>query len=164
MDALIAKADSVQPLNKRSKDRKHGHGHKHQNDSKRAGPSSQPADRTALSVQDHTSLPRSLRPTSNLPEGVKKHSHISNKNLRLDLDRQAERNARAKALRDDAELLTEAVGAEVGRIEVDGELERTWRVGQAEIEKEVGLEAKRQRREWKLDGGPYRARYTRNGR
>lgn len=161
MDALIAKADAIQPLRKRTREPKHGR--KRQIGTNNAGPS-QLADRTASSIQANTSLPRSLRPTSPLPEGVKKHSHVPNKRLRLDLDRQEERNARAKALRDDAELLTGAVGADAGRIEVDGELERTWRVGQAEINKEVGLEATRQRREWKLDGGPYRSRYTRNGR
>ena len=161
MDALIARADAIQPLKKHGKSKKND-GRRYDNN--KAGPSSEHEDRTASSVQASTSLPKSLRPTSPTPEGVKKHSHIKNKKLRIDLDRQAERNARAKAHREDAKLLTEAVGAETGRIEVEDELERTWRVGQADIEKDAGLEATRQRREWKLDGGPYRARYTRNGR
>ena len=49
-------------------------------------------------------------------------------------------------------------------MEVEGELEKTWRVGQDEIVKSAGQEAAKGRREWKLDGGPYRSRYTRNGR
>lgn len=57
-------------------------------------------------------------------------------------------------------LLTE----EKGMMEVEGELEKTWRVGQEEIAAAAGQEAARGRQEWKLDGGPYRSRYTRNGR
>ena len=53
---------------------------------------------------------------------------------------------------------------DAGRLEAEGALERTWRVGQDEIVRAAGLEAARGRREWVLDGGPYRARYTRNGR
>ncbi len=67
-------------------------------------------------------------------------------------------------MREDAALLTEAIGADVGQLEAEGPLERTWRLGQEEIVKEVGMEAAKGRREWTLDGGPYRSRYTRNGR
>ena len=49
-------------------------------------------------------------------------------------------------------------------MEVEGELERTWRIGQNEIVESAGQEAALGRREWKLDGGPYRSRYSRNGR
>ena len=48
--------------------------------------------------------------------------------------------------------------------ELEDEMERTWRVGQDEVVKASGQEAARGRREWTLDGGPYRSRYTRNGR
>ena len=44
------------------------------------------------------------------------------------------------------------------------EMERTWRVGQEEIVRAAGVEGALGRREWRLDGGPYRARYSRNGR
>lgn len=43
-------------------------------------------------------------------------------------------------------------------------MERTWRLGQGDIVQAVGQEAGRGRREVKLEGGPYRVRYTRNGR
>jgi U3 small nucleolar RNA-associated protein 7 len=52
----------------------------------------------------------------------------------------------------------------VGGIEVEGEMERTWRVGQSDIVQSSGQEAAKGRNEYKLDGGPYRSRYTRNGR
>ena len=126
--------------------------------------SEQPSSATLVSIQDSTSLPRSLRPSSPAPKGVKKHGHIADRRLRLELDRREERTARAQALREDAALLTEAVGADAGRIEVESEMERTWRLTQNEIVREVGVEAARQQREYKLDGGPYRCRYTRNGR
>lgn len=64
----------------------------------------------------------------------------------------------------DAELLTTAVGTDAGRMEVEGEMERTWRVTQHDIAKGAGQEAGKGRREWILDSGSYRARYTRNGR
>ena len=53
---------------------------------------------------------------------------------------------------------------EAGAIEVEGEMERTWRVGQSEVVQLSGQEAAKGRNEYKLDGGPYRSRYTRNGR
>ncbi|TBU44632.1 BING4CT-domain-containing protein [Dichomitus squalens] len=49
-------------------------------------------------------------------------------------------------------------------MEVDGDLEKTWRVGQDEIAAAAGQQAAQGRQEWKLDGGPYRVRYTKNGR
>lgn len=49
-------------------------------------------------------------------------------------------------------------------MEAEGEMDRTWRVGQKDIVGSTGQEAARGRKEWKLDGGPYRSRYTRNGR
>ncbi|EJD08528.1 BING4CT-domain-containing protein [Fomitiporia mediterranea MF3/22] len=171
MDSLIAKADAMRPVAKRRKTgdkpgpskSKHG---RTSDGSKKAKESSQPekASETLISIKSKTSLPRSLRPTSPPPKGVKKHAHITNKSLRLELDRRAEQTARSQALRADVALLTEAVGADAGRVEVEDEMERTWRVGQAEIVREVGVEAARQQKEYKLDGGPYRVRYTRNGR
>lgn len=149
MDALIAKADALGPPGKK---RKISHKFPQSNPS---------ADRTVNSIAKHTSLPKSLLPTSPLPETVHKHSHIANKKLRTELTRNSAHNERAKALLLDAELL---LPGDAGMMEAEGELERTWRVGQLEISEGAGQEAARGRREWKLDGGPYRARYTRNGR
>ncbi|KAI5119540.1 hypothetical protein M0805_008526 [Coniferiporia weirii] len=168
MDSLISKADAIRPVAKRRRvDGKAGR--PSSSSSKKAGPSTQqkqqqPVDATVASIESRTAVPRSLRPSSPPPKGTKTHAHITNKKLRLELDRRAAHVSRVHAARADAELLTEAIGAESGRVEVEGEMERTWRVGQAEIAREVGGEAAKQRKEWKLEGGPYRSRYTRNGR
>lgn len=49
-------------------------------------------------------------------------------------------------------------------MQVEGEMDRTWRISQDEIVKQVGAEAAKGRKEMVLDGGPYRSRYSRNGR
>ena len=154
MDALIAKADAIKPLYKK---RKTAHDAR-----PKAGPSKKPSDDpTATSVSQHTALPRSLRPSSPPPEDAKKYNHIHNKKLRTQLTRQSTQNARAKRLVKDAELL---LTEDAGLMEVEGELEKTWRVGQYEIVQAAGQQAAQGRQEWKLDDGPYRTRYTRNGR
>ncbi|XP_006457340.1 hypothetical protein AGABI2DRAFT_229703 [Agaricus bisporus var. bisporus H97] len=154
MDSLFAKADAIKPLAKRQKT-----SHKSsQNASKR--PSTE--NHTAQSVSKHTSVPRSLLPASNESPDVPKFSHIANKKLRGELQRQSAHNARAKALvQDTAEML---MVEDAGKIQVEGESERTWRIGQNEVVQSAGQEAAKGRRELKLDGGPYRTRYTRNGR
>ena len=112
-------------------------------------------------VIQHTSLPKSLRPTSPLPGNLPKHKHIKDLKLRTKLDRQAAHAARSKALVDDADLL---LTGEAGKMQVENEMERTWRIGQDDIVQGAGQEAAKGRRELKLDGGPYRSRYSRNGR
>ncbi|KAG0696524.1 NUC141 domain-containing protein [Suillus ampliporus] len=109
----------------------------------------------------HTSLPKSLRPTSPPPDNVPKHKHVKDLKLRTKLNRQAVHAARSKALVEDAELL---LTSEAGKMQVENELERTWRIGQDDIAQGAGQEAAKGRRELKLDGGPYRSRYSRNGR
>ena len=154
MEALFSKADAIRPVTKRRKIHKDD-GPKH---SSRPKPED---DKTLNSVSVHTKLPKSLRNLSPAPESLPKYAHIANKKLRAQLTRQAAQTARSKALVKDAELL---LTEDAGRIEVEGELEKTWRVGQSEIVKSAGEEAARGRKEWALDGGPYRSRYTRNGR
>lgn len=155
MDALIAKADAIRPVTKKRRIQK---------DSNEKGSSSRPStsdDRTLGSVSLHTALPKSLRTNSPPPENVPKYGHIKDKKLRTQLTRQSTQSARAKALVRDAELL---LAEDAGLMEVEGEMEKTWRVGQEEIAQAAGQEAAHGRQEWKLDGGPYRSRYTRNGR
>ncbi|KAA1477842.1 BING4CT-domain-containing protein [Dentipellis sp. KUC8613] len=153
MDRLIAKADAIRPLQKKR--------------SKGPPPHKKPKtehnthDPVVNSIASHTTLPKSLRASSPLPEGTKTYSHIANKKLRSELNRQSAHAARSKALLKDAELL---LNEDAGKMEVEGEMERTWRIGQDEIAKQVGVEAAKGRREMVLDGGPYRSRYTRNGR
>ena len=162
MDSLFAKADAIQPLSKKNKPKNDKNRSKksdtRKNASTKPGPSS---DRTRTSITQHTSLPRSLRPTSPLPENVPKHGHIKDLKLRAQLGRQAAHAARTKALLQDAELL---LTGDVGMVEVENEMEKTWRVSQDEIVRGTGQEAAKGRKEWILDGGPYRSRYSRNGR
>jgi U3 small nucleolar RNA-associated protein 7 len=157
MDSLIAKAEASRPLAKKRKIFT-SRGRSAQKHTKSSEP---PSDPTVNSISKHTSLPKSLRETSPLPENVPKHSHIANKKLRAELTRHSTHAARSKALLKDAELL---LGDEAGKMEVEGDMERTWRITQDEIAKAAGQEAAKGRRELKLDGGPYRSRYTRNGR
>lgn len=156
MDSLIAKADAIRPLSKKPRAISRP-------TQPKAGPSKKPTtdDPTAVSVSQHTSLPRSLRPSSPPPEEAKKYSHIHNKKLRTHLSRQSTQNARSKRLLKDAELL---LTEDAGLMEVEGDLDKTWRVGQNDIARSAGQQAAHGRQEWKLDAGPYRTRYTRNGR
>ncbi|TFK45254.1 BING4CT-domain-containing protein [Heliocybe sulcata] len=157
MDSLIAKADAIQPVHKRRNNSK-------RNPAPRNGPSKHApqTDSTLSSITHQTALPRSLRPSSPLPENAPTHNHVPNKKLRAELSRQSAQSIRRKQLIEDAaELL---LVDDAGKMEVEGEMERTWRMTQEEICREAGAEAAKGRREWKLDGGPYRARYTRNGR
>ncbi|KAF8836563.1 BING4CT-domain-containing protein [Paxillus ammoniavirescens] len=161
MDSLFAKADAIQPLSKHKKTSKQGKQGKKPESKKapsKAGPSS---DRTLTSVAQNTSLPKSLRPTSPPPENLPKHTHIKDLKLRTQLNRQAAHAARAKTLLQDAELL---LADDAGLMQVENDMEKTWRVGQDEIVKGAGQEGSKGRQEWKLDGGPYRSRYSRNGR
>ena len=160
MDALIAQADALQPLRTHKRSRAPPHTRR-PNTAHTAASSSHDQDHTLRSIVAHTALLKSLRPSSPLPDGVPTHNHIANKKLRTHLHRQSAHAARSKVLLRDAELL---LPEEAGRMEVEGEMDRTWRVGQDEIVRQVGAEVAKGRREMVLDGGPYRARYTRNGR
>jgi U3 small nucleolar RNA-associated protein 7 len=155
MDSLIAKAEAIRPVTKR---RKLSGDVPHKRTKQGQTPTT---DETLNSVAKHTSLPKSLRATDPLPENVPKHAHITNPKLRSELTRQSAQAARSKALLKDAELL---LTENAGTMEVEGEMEKTWRVGQDEIARSAGQEAAKGRREWKLEGGPYKSRYSRNGR
>ena len=109
----------------------------------------------------NTALPKSLRTTDPVPQNARKYNHIANKRLRTTLRRQSANAERSKALLKDAELL---LPNEAGQMEVEGDMDKTWRVSQDDIIKVVSVEAARGRKEFQLDGGPYRAKYTRNGR
>lgn len=169
MEALISKADSLGAV---SRHHKHPKGQKAKKSSepsdpsKQAGPStSEPDDSTAASLGARVELPKSLRAGSPPPNHTKsQHRHIKNKKLRLELERQSTKSARAQKAVVEASIVTDAVGADAGQIQVDDDIERTWRLGQSEIVQEVGIEAAQQRKEWKLEDGPYRCSYTRNGR
>ena len=154
MNALFAKADAIGPASKRRMTDKGA-------PSRKPRPERPGDDKTFDSIASHTTLPKSLRSNEPLPDNLPKYSHIANHKLRAQLTRQSTHSARARALVKDADLL---LTEEAGLVEVEGEMERTWRVGQDEIVQAAGQDAARGRKEYSLDGGPYRSRYTRNGR
>jgi U3 small nucleolar RNA-associated protein 7 len=143
MESLLARADAIKPYKKRK-------------NSHTPGSSNQ----TSKSVAKHLKIPNSLQDTHKLPEDDT-YKHIANKKLRTHLNRQSAQGARALALVEDAEML---LMDDAGGMQVESEMDRTWRVGQTEIIQSAGQEAAKGRKEYKLDGGPYRSRYTRNGR
>ena len=162
MDALFSKADAIRPVAKRRKtsSTKGDHHSKKPSTSKSQGESSS-NDHTLNSVAVNTKLPKSLRDSLPQDESLHQYKHIANKKLRAQLTRQSAQSARSKALVKDAELL---LAEDAGMVQVEGDMEKTWRVGQSEVVQAAGEEAARGRKEWTLEGGPYRARYTRNGR
>jgi U3 small nucleolar RNA-associated protein 7 len=115
----------------------------------------------SLISKANTVLPKSLRPAGPVPETTRKYNHIANKKLRTTLQRQSANTERGKALLRDADLL---LPNKAGKMEAEGYMDRTWRISQDEIVNSISVEAARGRKEFTLDGGPYRARYTRNGR
>ena len=87
---------------------------------------------------------------------------IKDKKLRGNLKALEGRYKDAALQAKDAEILLEN---ESGFLEPEGELERTYKVRQDEIRRDVGVETAKKGFELRLDGlGPYTADYTRNGR
>lgn len=87
---------------------------------------------------------------------------VKDKKLRSNLKSVEAKNKDAALKAKDAEILLEH---EPGFLEPEGELERTYKVRQDEIQENVGIETAKKGFELKLDDmGPYRADYTRNGR
>lgn len=113
------------------------------------------------SVVKRTSIPKSLQDHRDLDQDVPIYKNLANKKLRAQLTRQSEQAARTKSLLEDAKMF---LMEDAGGMVVENDLERTWRIGQSDVVNASGQEAARGRREYKLDGGPYHSRYTRNGR
>src|SRR6266498_5424603 len=128
MDALITKADAI-PFRK-------GH--------RRPAPKNS-SDHTMNSIVKRTSIPMSLKDAHKLNNEGPNYKHLANRKLKTQLTRQSEQAARAKALVQDAEML---LMEEAGGMEVEGELERTWRIGQSEVVQSAGQEAAKGRREY----------------
>lgn len=134
---------------------------------KRQKDSSKPSeedDPILSSIAAKTRVPKSLEfPTVNEDELAKpdpSDSKVTSRYLQSRLVRQHVKKQHAALARKDAEILLPDVP---GGIEAEGELERTYKVGQEEIVKAVGVETAKSRRDIKLDGGDYRLRWSRNG-
>ncbi|KKY16994.1 putative small nucleolar ribonucleoprotein complex [Phaeomoniella chlamydospora] len=90
-----------------------------------------------------------------------KSASVRDRKLRANLKRQENKYKAAILGAKDAELLLEN---EEGFLQPEGELEKTYKVRQDEIRDAVGVEQAKKTVEFKLDMGPYRSHYTRNGR
>lgn len=87
---------------------------------------------------------------------------VKDKKLRSNLKSLENKYNDATLKAKDAEILLEN---EPGYLEPDGELERTYKVRQDDLQQEVAIETAKKGFELKLEGlGPYSADYTRNGR
>ena len=86
---------------------------------------------------------------------------VKDRKLRANLKRIESRYKDAVLSAKDAEILLEH---QEGFLQPEGELERTYKVRQDEIQHAVGVEQAKKSFEFKLDMGPYTADYTKNGR
>lgn len=127
------------------------------------------------SVRKATRLPTALQQAAPLhgARPPKSISGIADKKLRANLSREvlSQRRARDHATQAEQFLHQGAVGEEAGLIETEGDLERTARLTQREIQEAVGIEAAFKSFSLDLSGGrggvglgPYRSSYTPNGR
>jgi U3 small nucleolar RNA-associated protein 7 len=138
------------------------------------GPNKESIDPTHNSILSTTRVPssfhRSTLPTGSGGDEIKPEPSIlkiRDKKLRAKVIREDVAAKRAKEAREDVnEWLNEAVSGGQGDIEVDEEEgERTWRVGQEEIVREVGVASGRKKFDLEFEGmGEYMVDYTRNGR
>lgn len=181
MDSLIAKGNNVAPLKRKRSmhDGKAGgtssSGFNSHAKNSTPGPSFSSGPKNAKSSTagkksetDPTllSVSRSVRSSASGPASKSSaNRHIKDLKLRAHLN---SLDAHAKESRDLAkdtsDLLLNATSADAGFMAADDVMERTWRIGQDDIVKNSGIAVSGQRKEWLLDGGPYRSRYTRNGR
>ncbi len=138
------------------------------------GPDKDPIDPSTNSILSTTRLPSSFH-QSNLATGSAYAplrpdpavSRIADKKLRAKVARTDVSSKRARIEREEVdEWLNAPIAGGAGGIEVDVEGgERTWRVGQEEIVKEVGMASGAKRFDLRFENmGNYRVSYTRNGR
>ena len=161
MDTLIARAEALgAPSNSKKRKRTNG--------PSKPTTSSKPQDPDPIqsSIAKTTRVPNSLahpaeKDPALLSARKKTLGHIKDLKLRAHLAHLAEHSAQVVEMRVDAEMLGTT---QAGAMEVEGELERTWKIMQSEVKESVGAEAGKARREWVLDGGTYVGRYSRNGR
>jgi U3 small nucleolar RNA-associated protein 7 len=161
MDALIARPKAL-GISPSSKKRKLANGPSKST----TPPKPHKSDPILSSIARATRVPNSLAyPAEKDPTlpatGKKSFGHIRDPKLRAHLAHLAEHSAQVKEMREDAEMLGTT---QAGAMEVEGKMERTWKITQSEVKESVGVEAGKTRREWVLDGGAYAGRYSRNGR
>lgn len=117
----------------------------------------------ALSAEEAAKKQRQLEADKQYGRGKSIHTrNIKDKKLRANLRALEDRYKDATLKAKDAEILLENSS---GLLEPEGELERTYKVRQADIQSDVGVETAKKGFELRLDGlGPYTHDYTRNGK
>ena len=88
-------------------------------------------------------------------------NQIKDKKLRANLKRIESKYKDAMLNAKDAEILNEN---EDGFLQPEGELEKTYKVGQSDIASAVSVQQAKKSVEFRLDMGPYVSQYNRNGR
>jgi U3 small nucleolar RNA-associated protein 7 len=172
MDALLGYAGPLKPKRNRPRPPTDRHAGPHKSIDR--GPDKESIDPTHNSILTSTRTPISFH-ASSLPSGsgsapLKPDASIRNikdKKLRAKVARTDVASKRATEAREDVnEWLNSAMSGGQGGIEVDeDEGERTWRVGQDEIVREVGVGSGAKKFDLKFEGmGEYMVDYTRNGR
>jgi len=174
MDALLASAGPLKPRKHKPHARPSNDRHAGPHKSIDRGPDKESIDPTHNSILSSTRAPSSFH-ASSLPSGsgsapIKPDASIRNikdKKLRAKVARSDVASKRAVEARDDVnEWLNSAMSGGQGGIEVDEDQgEKTWRVGQEEIVREVGVGSGAKKFDLKFEGmGEYMVDYTRNGR
>ena len=171
MDALIASAGPIQSKagpSRHKPARKANAVHKTVD----RGPNKESIDPSTLSILPATRLPSSFH-AATLPSGSDAApirpdasvKSIKDKKLKAKVQRNDVNNKRAKQDREEVDQWLNA-GTRAGGIEVDEEGgERSWRVKQDEIAREVGVAASGKKFDLKFENlGDYMVDYTRNGR
>lgn len=168
MDALIASAGPIhRPKAGPSKPRKVA---PHKTIDR--GPNKEAIDLSTHSILPSTRLPSSFHrnalPGAEEPIRPEKNiSKIKDKKLRAKVGRNDINTKQAKQDRAEVnEWLNHATSGGAGEIEVDEDIgEKTWRVGQEEIKREVGVASSKKKFDLRLeDMGDYFVDYSRNGR
>lgn len=122
-----------------------------------------PASKAIVSADDRAAKLRFAEAERTYGRGkAASTKNVRDKKLRATLKAQEAKQKQAILQAKDAEILLEH---EAGFLEPEGELEKTYKVRQDEIQQSVGIETAKKGFELRLnDFGPYRMDYSRNGR
>ena len=122
-----------------------------------------PASKAIVSADDRAAKLRFAEAERTYGRGkAASTKNVRDKKLRATLKAQEAKQKQAILQAKDAEILLEH---DAGFLEPEGELEKTYKVRQDEIQQSVGIETAKKGFELRLnDFGPYRMDYSRNGR
>lgn len=121
-------------------------------------------DAVVASISRNTTVPRTLSKLgSKTPKTEVKleNNKFTPWAFQHKLHHQARWREEAQEALEDVEILKTE---ERGVMAAEGLMERTFKMTQDDIVNSIGEEQRRYRKEWKLDGGAYRSRYSKNGR